>query len=248
MKYKIILILVVAFLPSCASRTYNLNFQRVDLEDTVATVRQNHSGFNSLRGMASVSVLTRGEKIKFQQVTVLKKDKLMRLEALAAFGAVIAQIFSDSEKVYLNTRYEQVVFDNTDDFRFAVLYPEIPRDIGVEDLLELLLSSPSQELWANSYRMSLDGNSGKMMLDFDSPRDMKLTINPAKKVIDKLSFRLSNGQEAVVEYSEYKNIGEDTYFPQRIRLTTGDYDLTVTYGSNLEVNPVLEDSIFRPNV
>lgn len=247
MKFKLIFVIFIALLASCASRTYTINLQRVDVKNTVAKVRQNHRSFNSLRGVANVSILTGEDKIKFRQVTVAKKNSFIRLEALAIFGAVIAQIFSDSEKVYLNTRYEQLVFNNTQDFRFAVLYPDIPRDIGVSDLVNVLLANPSDEIWNNDYKVGFDGSNGKIIVNFNSKEDLTLTLDPGKKVIERLSYNLLNGQKAVVEYGSFKNI-DGNYFPFDIQLKTDNYNLSITYNSDLEINPQLDISIFQPNV
>lgn len=248
MKYKIIFVLFITFLSSCASRTYNLTLQSVDIDGTLNQVRENHESFNSIRALANISILNGQETIKFRQVTVAKKDDLIRLEALAIFGAVIAQIFSDSEKVYLSTRYEQVVFDKTSDFKFAFLYPNIPQELGVSDLVNVLLANPSSAIWKNNYNVDFDGKLKKMIVSFDGDENVKLDIDPEKKVIERISYLLSSGVQAEILYSDFKKVDENKLFPKKIQLISNEYNLTITYNNDFELNPLLDISIFQPNV
>lgn len=248
MKYKILFVLSVALISSCASRTYIVTLEKLDVDSTVRQVRVNHESFNSVRALANISILNGDENIKFRQVTVAKKDNLLRLEALAIFGAVIAQIFSDSEKVYLSTRYEQVVFDNTSDFKFAFLYPDIPHELGVNDLVNVLLANPPNDVWESEYNVYFDGKEKKMIVSFENSQDVSLEIDTQKKVIEKISYLLSSGVKAEILYSDFKKVSGNKFFPKKIELISEQYNLSVTYNNNLEVNPALDISIFRPNV
>ncbi len=248
MKFKITLVLFAALLSSCASRTYNVTLQNVDVDSIVSEVKANHESFSSIRALANISILNDGENIKFRQVTVAKKDNMLRIEALAIFGAVIAQIFSDSEKVYLSTRYEQVVFDNTSDFKFAFLYPDIPQELGVGELVNILLANPPVDIWQSKYSVDFDGNSKKMIVSFDNPEEVQIEINPEKKVMEKISYLLSSGVKAEIVYSDFKKVSESKFFPKRIQLISEQYNLSVVYNNDFEINPVLDISIFRPGV
>ncbi|MGH7885341.1 MAG: DUF4292 domain-containing protein [Thermodesulfobacteriota bacterium] len=214
----------------------------------VTEVIENHNSFNSIRAVANISILNGTEKIKFRQVTLAKKDNFIRIEALAVFGTVIAQIFCDSEKVYLTTRYEQVVFDNTRDFKFAFLYPDIPEELGIADLVNIVLANPPSDILGSEYRVSFDGNIRKMKLEFEGSQNLSVIIDPEKKVIEKVEYVLTNGERAEIEYGDFKQLPGGRYFPKNIQLKSNNYNLSITYNNDLEVNPILDISIFQPKV
>lgn len=246
MKYS--LILLVFLFASCTTRSYDLVVDQIDIKELISEVKENESSFNSLKAFANISIQSKQEKIFFDQVTIVKKPDLLRLEALAAFGTTVAQVLSNGSKIHFITRSEKLVFDNTDDFSFSYIYPDLPSNLNVNNLVNVLLGSAPFNVWNDPYSIQFSGVKNSFSIIFERKDDLKFDINTKYKVIEKVSYKLHNGDEVEIEFSNFTSVEDKKYFPMNILIKSSEYILMVKYDDKLSLNESLGISLFQPSM
>ncbi|NIQ13546.1 MAG: DUF4292 domain-containing protein [Candidatus Dadabacteria bacterium] len=233
---------------SCASRPLKLNVDTIHLSNTLKDVKQNNLNNNSIKALARVSISTKTDKIFFDQVTIAKKTDYLRLEAMAAFGTVVAQVLSDGDKVYFITKEEKIVFEDAKDFNFSSIYPNLPEELKVDNLVNVLLANPPFNIWEDKFKVEFDGNNSNLILVFDRIDNLRIWVNTKIRVIEKINYLLTNGDVAEIIFSDFKYCDSDIYFPKNILLKTSDYNLGIIYNDDLKINDTLNISVFKPNI
>ena len=246
MKFSIILIIFL--FTSCANKSYNILVNEINVLDLINQLKENQGNLKSIKALAKVSIESKDERIFFDQVTIAQKSNYLRLEAIAAFGATVAQVLSDSDKVYFITRTEKLVFDDSDNFNFSYLYPDLPPELKVSNLINVLLAGIPFDVWDDEYEIEFSGITDNFKIKFQRNDKMTLTINTKLKTIEQITYKLDTGILMNIIFSNFISVKNNQYFPKNIVIKSGDYILGIKYNENLLLNESLSISLFEPTM
>lgn len=241
-------LILLFFLGSCAERSYNLVIEEINLTQIVETIKKRNSDITSVKGLARVSMSSKNEKAFFDQVTIAQKSGLLRLEALAAFGTTVAQVISDEKKVYFTTRNEKLIFEDLEEFNFSYIYPDLPQDIKIINLVNVLLGSAPFSIWNDDFSVDFTGMNNEIKLNFKRDDNLTIVLNTEINVIDKISYFTENREKVEISFDNFVYLNNNIYFPKNILIISGEYALGIKYNDDVIINEKLNISIFKPNV
>ena len=246
MRHSCVFILLVFLLFSCAGKFPPTVAEHPDFSAILAKAKQTQQGFTSVKARARVSIKSPQAKIVFDQVATVVRPEFLRIAVFAPFGEMLARVVSDGKSVRMKTNWEELVFENAEDFRLSYLYPGLPPQLGVEDVINFLLGGSPFAIPQKDYSARVGESEGEITFVFSGKTPVRVTVDPRRNFITRVEGELSDGQKAKIEFSLPKRIAPDTYFPRKLLFETADYSLSVNYDENLRVNSKADISLFRP--
>ena len=72
----------------------------------------------------------------------MSAPEFLMVAVFAPFGEMLARVVSDGKSVRMKTNWEELVFENTEDFRLSYLYPGLPPQLGVGDVVIFCSGDP----------------------------------------------------------------------------------------------------------
>ncbi len=246
MRHSCVFILLVLLLFSCAGKFPPAVTEHQDFSAILAKAKQTQQGFTSIKARARVSIKSPQAKIVFDQVATVVRPEFLRIAVFAPFGEMLARVVSDGKSVRMKTNWEELVFENAEDFRLSYLYPGLPPQLGVEDVINFLLGGSPVAIPKKDYSVRAGKKEGEIVFVFSGKTPVRVTVDPRRNFITRVEGELSDGQKARIEFSLPKRIAPDTYFPRKLLFETADYSLSVNYDENLRVNSKADISLFRP--
>ena len=202
-------------------------------------------GFTSIKARARVSIKSPQGKIVFDQVGTAVRPEFLRVSVFAPFGEMLARVVSDGESVRMKTNWEELIFENPEDFRLSYLYPGLPPQLGVEEIVNFLLGGSPFAIPQKSYSVRAGEREGEIVFVFSGSTPLRVTVDSRRNFITRVEGVLSDGERARIEFSLLKRIASDTYFPRKLLFETADYSLSVNYDENLRVDSKADISFFR---
>jgi len=239
----IILLLVV----SCAKKTVHVDLTNFELGDVISRVKEAERSVRSVQGLASVRIHSPVENVSFKQVTIAEEPDLLHIEALAPFGRTAAVLISDGDKVYVNFPKERTEFDNIKDFNFSLLYPRLPVDISLENLVNLFLGRLPEDpdYDESSILIRADQNQIVLTLFKNRLKESVLWVNPETYRIEKALIRLENGNTAACEFKDFIDFGNGVSMPRKIELKVEEYSIQLKYDKDVSVNLNIDRELFK---
>ncbi len=202
-------------------------------------------GFTSIKARARVSIKSPQGRIVFDQVATAVRPNLLRVSVFAPFGEMLARVVSDGKSVSMKTNWEELIFENPEDFRLSYLYPGLPPQLGVEDIVNFLLGGSPFSIPQGDYSVRAGESEGEVVFVFSGSTPLRVTVDSRRNFITRVEGLLSDGEKAEIEFSLLKRVAPDTYFPRKLLFETSDYSLSVNYDENLRVNSKADISSFR---
>lgn len=245
MRHSWVFIPLVLLLFSCAGKLPPSIADRSDLSAILAKAKRTQMGFTSIKARARVSIKSPQGKIVFDQVATAVRPEFLRVSVFAPFGEMLARVVSDGESVRMKTNWEELIFENPEDFRLSYLYPGLPPQLGVEDIVNFLLGGSPFAIPREDYSVRAGEREGEIVFVFPGSTSLRVTVDFPRNFITRVEGALSDGEKARVEFSLPKRIAPDTYFPRKLVFETADYSLSVNYDENLRVNSKADISFFR---
>ena len=245
MRHSWVFIPFVFLLFSCAGKLPPFTAERPDLSAMLAKAKRAQTGFTSIKARARVSIKSPQGKIVFDQVATAVRPEFLRVSVFAPFGEMLARVVSDGESVRMKTNWEELIFENPEDFRLSYLYPGLPPQLGVEDIVNFLLGGSPFAIPRKSYSVRAGEREGEIVFVFSGSAPLLVTVDSRRNFITRVEGTLSDGEKAKIEFSVLKRIASDTYFPRKLLFETADYSLSVNYDENLRVNSKTDISFFR---
>lgn len=245
MRHSWIFIPFVFLLFSCAGKLPPSIADRSDLSAILAKAKRTQMGFTSIKARARVSIKSPQGKIVFDQVATAVRPEFLRVSVFAPFGEMLARVVSDGESVRMKTNWEELIFENPEDFRLSYLYPGLPPQLGVEDIVNFLLGGSPFAIPGENYSVRAGDKKGEIVFVFSGDTPLRVTVDFPRNLITRVEGALSDGEKARIEFSLPKRIASDTYFPRKLVFETADYSLSVNYDENLRVNSKADISFFR---
>ncbi len=245
MRHSWIFIPFVFLLFSCAGKLPPSIADRSDLSAILAKAKRTQMGFTSIKARARVSIKSPQGKIVFDQVATAVRPEFLRVSVFAPFGEMLARVVSDGESVRMKTNWEELIFENPEDFRLSYLYPGLPPQLGVEDIVSFLLGGSPFAIPGENYSVRAGDKKGEIVFVFSGDTPLRVTVDFPRNLITRVEGALSDGEKARIEFSLPKRIASDTYFPRKLVFETADYSLSVNYDENLRVNSKADISFFR---
>ena len=245
MRHSWVFIPLVLLLFSCVGKFPPATAERPDPSVILAKAKRAQMGFTSIKARARVSIKSPQGKIVFDQVATAVRPEFLRVSVFAPFGEMLARVVSDGESVRMKTNWEELVFENPEDFRLSYLYPGLPPQLGVEDIVNFLLGGSPFAIPRESYSVRAGEKEGEMVFVFSGSAPLRVTVDSPRNFITGVEGTLSDGEKAKIEFSLLKRIASDTYFPRKLLFETADYSLSVNYDENLRVNSKADISFFR---
>ena len=246
MKRSCFFIPLVFLLFSCVGRFAPEVAEHTDLSAVLAKAKQTQRDFNSVKARARVSIKSPQAKIVFDQVATVSRPEFLRISVFAPFGEMLARVVSDGETVRMKTNWEELVFENAEDFRLSYLYPGIPPHLGVGDIVNFLLGGSPFVIPEEGYSARAGNKKGEIVFVFSGDSPVRVTVDIKRNFITAVEGELVNGEKARIEFSLLTRIAPDTYFPRKLLFETADYSLSVNYDENLRVNSKADISLSRP--
>ena len=246
MRHSCVLIPLVLLLFSCAGKFPPAVTEHQDFSAILAKAKQTQQGFTSIKARARVSIKSPQAKIVFDQVATVVRPEFLRIAVFAPFGEMLARVVSDGKNVRMKTNWEEVIFENTEDFRLSYLYPGLPPQLGVRDVINFLLGGSPVAIPKEDYSVRVGESGGEITFVFSGKTPVEVTVDPRRNFITRVEGELPDGQKAKIEFSLLERIAPDTYFPRKLLFETADYSLSVNYDENLRVNSKADISLFRP--
>ena len=245
MRHSWVFIPFVLLLFSCAGKLPPSIADRSDLSAILAKAKRTQMGFTSIKARARVSIKSPQGKIVFDQVATVVRPEFLRVSVFAPFGEMLARVVSDGESVRMKTNWEELIFENPEDFRLSYLYPGLPPQLGVEDIVNFLLGGSPFAIPGENYSVRAGDKKGEIVFVFSGDTPLRVTVDFPRNLITRVEGALSDGEKARIEFSLPKRIASDTYFPRKLVFETADYSLSVNYDENLRVNSKADISFFR---
>ncbi len=245
MRHSWVFIPLLLFLFSCAGKLPPATAERTDLSAILEKAKRAQMGFTSVKARARVSIKSPQGSIVFDQVATAVRPNLLRVSVFAPFGEMLARVVSDGKSVSMKTNWEELVFENPEDFRLSYLYPGLPPQLGVEDIVNFLLGGSPFSIPQGNYSAQVGGSEGEVVLVFSGGTPLRVTVDSRRNFITRVEGLLSDGEKAEIEFSLLKRVAPDTYFPRKLLFETADYSLSVNYDENLRVNSKTDISSFR---
>ncbi|MDE0292001.1 MAG: hypothetical protein OXK19_05790 [Candidatus Dadabacteria bacterium] len=245
MRHSWVFIPFVFLLFSCAGKLPPFTAEHPDLSAILAKAKRTQMGFTSIKARARVSIKSPQGKIVFDQVATVVRPEFLRVSVFAPFGEMLARVVSDGESVRMKTNWEELIFENPEDFRLSYLYPGLPPQLGVEDIVNFLLGGSPFAIPQESYSVRTGEKEGEIVFVFSGSTPLQVTVDFPRNFITRVEGTLSDGEKAKIEFSLLKRIDSDTYFPRNLLFETADYSLNVNYDENLRVNSKTDISFFQ---
>ena len=245
MRHSWVFIPFVFLLFSCAGKLPPSIADRSDLSAILAKAKRTQMSFTSIKARARVSIKSPQGKIVFDQVATVVRPEFLRVSVFAPFGEMLARVVSDGESVRMKTNWEELIFENPEDFRLSYLYPGLPPQLGVEDIVSFLLGGSPFAIPGENYSVRAGDKKGEIVFVFSGDTPLRVTVDFPRNLITRVEGALSDGEKARIEFSLPKRIASDTYFPRKLVFETADYSLSVNYDENLRVNSKADISFFR---
>ena len=245
MRHRWVFVPFILLLFSCAGKLPPFTADRPDLSAVLAEAKRTQMGFTSIKARARVSIKSPQGKIVFDQVATAVRPEFLRVSVFAPFGEMLARVVSDGESVRMKTNWEELIFENPEDFRLSYLYPGLPPQLGVEDIVNFLLGGSPFVIPQKSYSARAGEKEGEIVFVFSESAPLRVTVDSSRNFITRVEGVLSDGKKAKIEFSLLKRIASDTYFPRKLVFETADYSLNVNYDENLRVNSKADISFFR---
>lgn len=230
---------------SCAGKLPPTTADRPDPSAILAKAKRTQMGFTSIKARARVSIKSPQGKIVFDQVGTAVRPEFLRVSVFAPFGEMLARVVSDGESVRMKTNWEELIFENPEDFRLSYLYPGLPPQLGVEEIVNFLLGGSPFAIPQQSYSVRAGEREGEIVFVFSGNAPLRVTVDSRRNFITGVEGVLSDGERARIEFSLLKRIASDTYFPRKLLFETADYSLSVNYDENLRVDSKADISFFR---
>ena len=216
-----------------------------DLSAVLAKAKRAQAGFTSIKARARVSIKSPQGKIVFDQVGTAVRPEFLRVSVFAPFGEMLARVISDGESVRMKTSWEELIFENPADFRLSYLYPGLPPQLGVEDIVNFLLGGSPFAIPLEGYSARAGEREGETVFAFSGDTPLRVTVDSPRNFITRVEGALHDGEKAKIEFSQLERVAPDTYFPRKLLFETADYSLSVNYDENLRVNSKTDISFFR---
>lgn len=246
MRHSCVFIPFVLLLFSCTGKLPPEVAGHPDFSAVLAKARQTQEGFTSIKARARVLIKSPQTKIVFDQVATVSRPKFLRISVFAPFGEMLARVVSDGKSVRMKTNWEELVFENAEDFRFSYLYPGIPPQLGVGDIVNFLLGGSPFVIPREGYSVRAGNEEGEIVFVFSGRTPARVTVDLRRNFITEVQGELAGGEKARIEFSLPKRIAPDTYFPRKLLFETADYSLSVNYDEDLRVNSKAHLSLSRP--
>lgn len=245
MRHSWVFIPFVFLLFSCAGKLPPPTAGHPDPSAILAKAKHTQTGFTSIKARARVSIKSPQGKIVFDQVATVVRPEFLRISVFAPFGEMLARVVSDGESVRMKTSWEELVFENPENFRLSYLYPGLPPQLGVKDIVNFLLGGSPFAIPQKSYSVRTGKKEGEIVFVFSGSAPLQVTVDFQRNFITRVEGTLSDGKKAKIEFSLLKRIDSDIYFPRKLLFETSDYSLNVNYDENLRVNSKTDISFFR---
>ncbi len=245
MRHKWVFIPLVFLLFSCAGKFPSATVERSDLSDILAEAKRAQMEFISIKARARVSVKSPQGKIVFDQVATAVRPEFLRVSVFAPFGEMLARVVSNGQSVTMKTNWEELIFDNPQDFKLSYLYPGLPPQLGVKDIVNFLLGGSPFVIPEENYSVRTGDKQEEMVFVFSGSTPLRVTVDSRRNFVTGVEGVLHDGAKARVEFSLLKRIAADAYFPTKLLFETADYSLSVNYEENLRVNSKADISFFR---
>ena len=246
MRHSCVFVPFVLLLFSCAGKLPPEVAGHPDLSAVLAKAKQTQQGFTSIKARARVSIKSPQAKIVFDQVATVSRPEFLRISVFAPFGEMLARVVSDGKSVRMKTNWEELVFENAKDFRLSYLYPGIPPQLGVGDIVNFLLGGSPFVIPKEGYSVRAGNKKGEIVFVFSGGTPVRVTVDLQRNFITGVQGELADGEKARIEFSLPKRIAPDTYFPRKLLFETADYSLSVNYDEDLRVNSKPRISLSRP--
>lgn len=230
---------------SCVGKFPPSTAERPDFSAILAKAKRAQTDFTSIKARARVSIKSPQGKIVFDQVATVVRPEFLRVSVFAPFGEMLARVVSDGESVRMKTNWEELIFENPEDFRLSYLYPGLPPQLGVEDIVNFLLGGSPFAVPGENYSVRPGEKEGEIVFVFSGSAPLRITVDLPRNFITRAEGTLPDGKKAKIEFSLLKRIAPDTYFPRNLLFETADYSLSVNYDENLRVNSKTDISFFR---
>ena len=245
MRHSWVFIPLVLLLFSCAGKLPPVTVEHPDLSAILAKAKRAQMGFTSIKARARVSIKSPQGKIVFDQVATAVRPEFLRVSVFAPFGEMLARVVSDGESVRMKTNWEELIFENPEDFRLSYLYPGLPPQLGIEDIVNFLLGGSPFVIPQENYSVRSGEKEEEIVFVFSGSNPLRITVDSSRNFITRVEGTLSDGEKAKIEFSLLRRIASDTYFPRKLLFETADYSLSVNYDENLRVNSKADISFFR---
>lgn len=245
MRHSCVLSILVFLFFSCAGKLPPEIVGHPDIFSVLAKAKRTQQGFASIKARARISIKSPEAKVVFDQVATVVRPEFLRVAVFAPFGEMLARVVSDGESVRMKTGWEELIFENPEDFRLSYLYPGLPPQLGVRDVVNFLLGGSPFVIPEQGYSVRAGQNAGDMIFVFSGKTPVEVTVDSRRNFITKVKGELADGEKAEIEFSLPKRVAPDTYFPRKLLFETADYSLSVNYDENLRVNSKADLSLFR---
>lgn len=245
MRHSWVFIPLLLFFFSCAGKLPHTVADRPDPSAILAKAKRTQMGFTSIKARARVSIKSPQGKIVFDQIGTAVRPEFLRVSVFAPFGEMLARVVSDGESVRMKTNWEELIFENPEDFKLSYLYPGLPPQLGVEAIVNFLLGGSPFAIPQESYSVRAGEREGEIVFVFSGNTPLRITVDSRRNFITRVEGVLSDGEKAKIEFSLLKRISSDTYFPRKLLFETADYSLNVNYDENLRINSKADISFFR---
>lgn len=246
MRRNCVFIPLVLLLFSCAGKLPPEIAEHPDLSAVLAKAKQTQQDFTSIKARARVSIKSPQAKIVFDQVAAVSRPEFLRISIFAPFGEMLARVVSDGKTVRMKTNWEELVFENAEDFRLSYLYPGIPPQLGVGDIVNFLLGGSPFVIPKEGYSVRAGKKKEEIVFVFSGRTPVRVTVDARRNLITAVEGELADGERARIEFSLPKRIAPDTYFPRKLVFETADYSLSVNYDENLRVDSKADLPLSRP--
>ena len=246
MRHSWVFILLVLLFFSCAGKLPPEVAEHPNLSAVLAKAKQTQRGFTSIKARGRVSIKSPQVKIVFDQVAAVSRPESLRILIFAPFGEMLARVVSDGKSVRMKTNWEELVFENAEDFRLSYLYPGIPPQLGVGDIVNFLLGGSPFVIPKEGYSAQAGNKEGEIVFVFSGREPVRVTVDIRRNFITGVEGTLADGEKARMKFSLPKRIAPDTYFPRKLLFETADYSLSVNYDENLRVDSKADFSLSRP--
>ena len=215
MRHRWVFIPFVFLFFSCAGQLPPTTADRPDPSAILAKAKRTQMGFTSIKARARVSIKSPQGKIVFDQVGTAVRPEFLRVSVFAPFGEMLARVVSDGESVRMKTNWEELIFENPEDFRLSYLYPGLPPQLGVEEIVNFLLGGSPFAIPQKSYSVRAGEREEEIVFVFSGNTPLRVTVDSRRNFITRVEGALSDGERARIEFSLLKRIASGYLFPEK---------------------------------
>jgi outer membrane lipoprotein-sorting protein len=240
---------LLILLSSCAQKQIYPGLPETSPEELLRKAALLQNSVRSVKGLASVSIKTRHDKISYTQVTLAEEPDLLRLEALNPFGSTVGFISSDGKKIYIVSQKDRGVYDIEEVFDLSYVYPGIELEITIERLVDLVTGRVPKDLFTGEKEVHAASSPEGITLTFgniESDASDKLWINPANNRVEKARILLESGEVANLNYEYFDDLINGHYFPRLIEFKTGELAITIKYEPDVVLNKAIDSLLLKP--